>query len=50
MADINEVASAFTKFYYETFDRNRSELTPLYVSKKEKEKGMWKEMKERKRK
>lgn len=32
MADINQIATAFTQFYYETFDRNRQELAPLYVS------------------
>lgn len=32
MADINQIATAFTKFYYETFDHSRQELTPLYVS------------------
>ncbi|KAG2230623.1 hypothetical protein INT48_009613, partial [Thamnidium elegans] len=30
MADINQIATAFTQFYYETFDRSRQELTPLY--------------------
>ncbi|KAI9353145.1 nuclear transport factor 2 [Pilaira anomala] len=30
MADINEIATAFTKFYYETFDRSRQELLSLY--------------------
>ncbi|KAL0075432.1 hypothetical protein J3Q64DRAFT_1766572 [Phycomyces blakesleeanus] len=30
MADFNAVAKAFVDFYYETFDRNRQELTPLY--------------------
>lgn len=32
MADINQVAKAFTDFYYATFDRSRAELAPLYVS------------------
>ncbi|KAI7871643.1 hypothetical protein BDF14DRAFT_1082714 [Spinellus fusiger] len=30
MADFTTVASAFVKFYYDTFDRNRLELAPLY--------------------
>ncbi|KAI0296876.1 nuclear transport factor 2 [Russula brevipes] len=30
MADINAVAQQFTDFYYQTFDTNRSGLTPLY--------------------
>ncbi|KAI9275607.1 hypothetical protein BDA99DRAFT_191475 [Phascolomyces articulosus] len=30
MADFNQVAEAFVKFYYETFDSNRQNLTPLY--------------------
>jgi hypothetical protein len=32
MADINQVASAFTQYYYQTFDRSRQELMALYVS------------------
>lgn len=32
MADIQAVAKAFVEFYYSTFDRNRAELVPLYVS------------------
>jgi hypothetical protein len=32
MADINSIAKAFTDFYYQTFDSNRQQLTPLYVS------------------
>lgn len=27
-----QVAEQFTKFYYDTFDRNRADLAPLYVS------------------
>ncbi|KAG2182471.1 hypothetical protein INT43_007401 [Umbelopsis isabellina] len=30
MSDINSVAQQFTKFYYDTFDSNRSGLTALY--------------------
>jgi hypothetical protein len=33
MSDINAVAQQFTKFYYDTFDSNRSGLASLYVSK-----------------
>lgn len=32
MADINQVATAFTQYYYQTFDRSRQELMALYVS------------------
>jgi hypothetical protein len=32
MADINAIASQFTKFYYSTFDSDRSNLGSLYVS------------------
>lgn len=32
MADINAVAEAFVKFYYQTFDSNRAGLSNLYVS------------------
>ena len=32
MAQINEVAKQFVDYYYSTFDRNRAELAPLYVS------------------
>lgn len=32
MADINTVAEAFVKFYYQTFDSDRSSLRSLYVS------------------
>ncbi|RKP26141.1 hypothetical protein SYNPS1DRAFT_22032 [Syncephalis pseudoplumigaleata] len=28
--DINSVAQSFTQFYYNTFDANRAQLTPLY--------------------
>jgi hypothetical protein len=31
MADINSIAKQFTDFYYSTFDRNRAELSPVYV-------------------
>lgn len=31
MADINSVAKQFTDFYYNTFDRDRAGLAPLYV-------------------
>jgi hypothetical protein len=31
MADINAVAKQFTDFYYQSFDTNRSQLSPLYV-------------------
>ncbi|KAI8984047.1 hypothetical protein BDF20DRAFT_833587 [Mycotypha africana] len=30
MANIVEVATAFTNFYYQTFDSSRQELAPLY--------------------
>ncbi|CAO3640147.1 unnamed protein product [Mucor hiemalis] len=30
MADINQVATAFTQFYYQTFDTNRPQLSALY--------------------
>jgi len=30
MADINSVAKQFTDFYYNTFDRDRAGLAPLY--------------------
>ncbi|KAI8379999.1 hypothetical protein EDC96DRAFT_473405 [Choanephora cucurbitarum] len=30
MADINQVAKAFTDFYYQTFDTNRAGLVSLY--------------------
>ncbi|KAI9499543.1 hypothetical protein BDB00DRAFT_752822 [Zychaea mexicana] len=30
MSDFNQVAEAFVKFYYETFDSNREQLGPLY--------------------
>lgn len=29
--DPSEIAKQFTKFYYSTFDTDRSQLTPLYV-------------------
>jgi hypothetical protein len=32
MADIQQVAKAFTEFYYQTFDNSRNQLAPLYVS------------------
>lgn len=32
MADFAAIAQRFTVVYYNTFDRNRSELSPLYVS------------------
>jgi hypothetical protein len=32
MADINAVAQQFTTFYYNTFDGDRAQLLPLYVS------------------
>lgn len=32
MADINAIATQFTDFYYSTFDANRADLAPLYVS------------------
>lgn len=32
MADFNAVAQQFTNFYYSTFDSNRANLAPLYVS------------------
>lgn len=31
MADINAIATEFTKFYYSTFDNNRAQLLSLYV-------------------
>lgn len=31
MADIQAVAKSFTDFYYQTFDKDRSALRPLYV-------------------
>ncbi|KAJ6500589.1 nuclear transport factor 2 [Mycena sanguinolenta] len=30
MADINAIALQFVDFYYQTFDSNRANLTPLY--------------------
>ncbi|KAI8077315.1 uncharacterized protein B0P05DRAFT_544568 [Gilbertella persicaria] len=30
MADMNQVAKAFTDFYYNTFDANRAQLVSLY--------------------
>jgi hypothetical protein len=41
MADIAQVAKAFTEFYYQTFDRSRQELSSLYVSFK-RDKNRWK--------
>jgi hypothetical protein len=32
MADFNAIAEQFTTFYYSTFDTNRANLAPLYVS------------------
>jgi hypothetical protein len=32
MADFNAIAHQFTEFYYSTFDTNRANLAPLYVS------------------
>ena len=31
MAEAEQVAKSFVDFYYQTFDRNRADLVPLYV-------------------